>query len=356
MRVLIVCTVEFEMNGIVSVIMNYFRLCRKEILFDFLVHRNAEECLSREIEQYGSNIYVVDRKKKFIEYVSVLKRIIKNSKYDAIHVHGNSATMAIELLIAKKLKIKTRIAHCHNSQCNHKLMHCLLRPIFNKSYTKAVACSEEAGDWIYKGKPYIVIENGINVSKFCFNQKIRDKMRKEFELEDKFIIGHVGLLNYQKNHDKLFEIFKQVKEKCSEAFLLCVAGDKCVPDNIIQKIREIGIDKDIKILLCRNDVEELLQMMDFFVFPSRWEGLGMAAIEAQASGLYCLASEKVPSRIDITPYCKHLSLNDTAEKWCNVILQNKDIDINRYDMNELVKKTVFDIGKCRTKIMKIYTE
>lgn len=354
MKVLIVCTVPLEMNGIATVIMSHFRKLNSKVDFDFLVNKSSNILYKNEILSQGSKLSIVDRKRNTVGYIVKLHKILKEEQYDVIHVHGNSATMALELLIAKKMNVKKRIAHCHNTKCNHVFIHMILKNIFHKTYTKSVACSEEAGNWIFGENNFTIIDNGIDINRFKFDDAVRDRKRKELSLEDNFIIGHVGLFNEQKNHKRLFEIFAEFKKKCNKAKLLCVSGSKQIPQYIIEELEKNNIREDTIILFDRNDVDELYQAMDFFLFPSNWEGLGLAAVEAQASGLFCLTSENVPSKIDITNNVKHKKLEETDERWADEIVIHINDRIDRMNANEKAQKSDFNIEKVSLKILSVY--
>ena len=354
MKVLIVSTVPLEKNGIAAVIMNLYRTLKEDIQFDFLVHKNANTSYQQEIISQGSTLIIVDRKRNTINYVRLLYLLLKNNKYDVIHVHGNSALMTLELLIAKMMGVKKRIAHCHSTECDHVCIHSMLKKIFTKVYTEAIACSEEAGNWIFGKNKFTVVDNGINVEKYKYNINIRESVRCELSLESDFIIGNIGLFNTSKNHERLFSIFAYFKKNYPASRLLCISGDKEIPNYIIECLERQEIKDDVIILLDRDDIQDLLQAMDFFVFPSKHEGLGIVAIEAQASGLFCLASDNVPTKIDITDNVKHLSLDEPDEKWADEINRHIKDKIDRESMNQIVMKSGFNIKSVSSKMRSIY--
>lgn len=356
MKVLVVSTVPLEMNGIATVIVNYFRKLNDKIQFDFLISKSINESYKKELADAGSMIYVVDRKKDVITYIKQLKSIISNGNYDAIHVNGNSSTMILELSIAKKMGINKRIAHCHNTKCEHKIIHRLLVGKFNKCYTDAIACSKEAGEWIFGENNFTILPNGIDVKKYKYSHDTKEKKKKELNLGNNYIIGHVGLFNEQKNHEKLFQIFAEIKKEYSEAKLLCVSGSKTIPNNIKVLIETYKIIDDVIILQDRQDVAEIYQAMDLFVFPSKWEGLGIVTIEAQASGLYCIVSDKVPDSIDITSNVTHVCLDISAEKWAEIVKKHLNDNINRESMNDVVYNSIYEINSCANKLFDIYNE
>ena len=90
-----------------------------------------------------------------------------------------------------------------------------------------------------------------------------------------------------------------------------------------------------------NNVHEYLQAMDYFIFPSNYEGLGIALVEAQAAGLRCMKSDVIPNEVDITDLVEASSLNDSSELWAEKICQK--VDYSRQNMAEIIKKAGYDI-------------
>ena len=167
MKILIVSTVGMDRNGITTVIMNYYRLCKKDVQFDIVVNNYISEELKVEFEEAGSSVYVYQRK-HVLNYIKNLNSLLREKKYDAIHVHGNSSTMSLELILAKMNNVLIRIAHCHNSECTHKIINKILKPLLNRTKTQALACSKLAGEWLF-GNDFFVLPNGIDVGKFSFD-------------------------------------------------------------------------------------------------------------------------------------------------------------------------------------------
>lgn len=353
MKVLMISTVCMDRNGITAVIMNYYRLCNKEIKIDILANEYISDDFMNEFNSNASSVYIYKRKKNIIGYIFYLYKLLKNNYYDVVHVHGNSATMALEIMIARLLNIKVRIAHCHNSKCVHKIVHRILSPFLNNSITEAIACSKLAGEWIFKNG-FEVLPNGIDVGKYKFNEERRNYIRKQLGLENNFILGHVGLFNEQKNHKKIFGVFKELKEMLPEAYLLCVGGDVEIPQNIIELEEIYGIAESTLIFNDREDIADLLMAMDYFIFPSKWEGLGLACIEAETSGLRCLVSMEVPDDIDITSGVKHILLNESNRIWAECIMADKDKKYNRKNAFELIEKSVFNIAHNKSQLLKLY--
>ena len=153
-------------------------------------------------------IHLPHRQKQLFRYIMALCRIMYKGSYDIVHIHGNSATAVLELQIAKWLGIKARIIHNHSSCCQHKILNKLLLPGYRRSFTQAIACSIEAGEWLYGETQFTILRNAIKVEPFIFNVDKRKTMRCVFGFkDDEYVVGHIGIFMEAKNHSFLIEVF-----------------------------------------------------------------------------------------------------------------------------------------------------
>ena len=259
--------------------------------------------------------------KNILSYMIKLSGIIKNEKYRIVHVHGNSAMVAPELIAAKMGGAEVRIAHSHNVTCNHPGLDRLFHPVFSMFYTHALACSVEAGQWMFKKSPFIVMKNGISVSKYFFDPEERKKVRQKLGIKNELVIGHIGCFNYQKNQDRLISILKKIIVYRTGVKLLFVgAGED--RERIEKLAKSQNLSEYCIFYGVSDEVEKLLAAMDVFVFPSRFEGLGIVLIEAQASGLSCIVSTNVPKEVNVTGTLKYISLEADNVKWVDAITES----------------------------------
>lgn len=337
---------DFNLNGISMVVLNYCKhLNLKKFNITIITGTPAESSNLNECKKHGINVVILpSRKKNSFSFYKSLSKELSKKKYDIVHVHGNSAMITPELFIAYIKGIKIRIAHSHNSTCNHLQIHRILLPIFNKLYTHGFACSSLAGEWMFKKNKYYVIPNGFEVEKFKFDLPKRLNLRKELKLEDNYVVGHIGRFNEQKNHLYLLDIFKKVAVNNSNAVLLLVGNG---PDyDKIKKVIEGHPYKDRIILYGETShTEEIYNVMDVFVFPSKYEGLGIVLLEAQINGLTCITSDVVPKDVILSNEIKFLPLGEeNIDKWAIEISGNinsfrnenkklKHIELNKYDIN-----------------------
>lgn len=358
-KVLIIITTGFDScGGLTSVAMNYFRnMDKSKISIEFCSDNNPDEKLLNELRQFKIKYYQLpNRKNNTLKYYMYLKSLIKNENYDVVHVHGNSSTMAIEMLAAKKYNVKKRISHVHSSQTSHPLINKLLSIPFKFCYTDAIAVSKQAGDWLFGRGNYIVLNNAIDLIRYKYSQVSRDKIRKEYGIgENEILIGNVGKLNEGKNHKFLLEIYKEYLIFNPNSKLIIIGGGSLMEELQLFAQNE-KISNRVIFTGMKSNVEEYLSAMDCFVFTSIYEGLGMVLIEAQASGLYCISSDRVPIETEVTSNIKYLKLENNNKKWIKSIIDMPTI--NRSDVNILqnIIQNGFDIKKEANKLAKLYLE
>lgn len=343
-RILQVVT-DMRPGGLETMLMNYYRHVDKSIIqFDFLVHRTKRGTFDDEIESMGGKIYRLPKLNPFSKhYKQALGNFFdEHPEYQIIHVHQDCLSSVI-LKVAKKHGIKVRIAHSHSSSQNKdlkypiKLFYKHLIPIYA---TDLFACSNEAGKWMFNGAPFTVLNNAIDAKKYIYDEDKRNQMRTKLGIEpSEVVLGHVGRFSPPKNHDYLIDIFYEF-QKTHHAKLLLV-GDGKSREKIAEKVKNLEIEDKVIFTGIRSDVEDLMQAMDVFVFPSIYEGLPLTIIEAQASGLPCLISDKVPIECKKTQLVHQLELSKKPSVWSNTVeLLAKNSRYNTYDEIRLSK---FDI-------------
>lgn len=317
-KILIIPLLGIEYEGITSVIYNYINNMNKDgLIINFTTFDKTELKLMNIFNGIGEVYRIPERKKFVFSYIKALYMLLKN-RYDVVHIHGNSGTMLIETILAKMSGVKKIIVHCHSTACNHPIINRILTPIMKCIATDFIACSNASGKWLYK-KNFIVLNNAIDLEKFQYNNLVRQKYRQELGIKNEFVIGHVGTFNESKNHEFLIEVFKEIYKLDSKIKLLLIGGGPLFED-IKNKIYEFNLKDSVIFLGSRDDVENLYQVMDCFVFPSKWEGLGVVLIEAQASVLPCFVSTSVPKDAKVTDLIQYLSLKESSKVWAEKIL------------------------------------
>ncbi len=328
-RILQIVTI-MNRGGLETMLMNYYRnIDRNKIQFDFIVHRSEKGAYDDEILSLGGNIYHFSpiSFKNLIRYQKDLSTFLRNNpQYKIVHSHLDSLS-ALPLAIAKRAGVPVRIAHSHNASFDKNLKAKIrnsAKGLIKYTATDMIGCSNEAANFMFgkNAKGYKVINNAIDVEKFRYNPKKRAEVRDSLKISKNcLVIGHVGRFDYQKNHEFLIEIFNEIYRKNKNSVLLLVGNGNGMAD-IEYRVKELGLKNAVRFLGSRSDIPDLMQAMDVFVMPSRFEGLPVVSIEAQASGLRTYFSDVVTHDVAVTKDCHFISLDYKAAYWANQVLQS----------------------------------
>ena len=342
-------------GGIEAFVFNYYKyMDRGKFQFDFLTQNPALE----GAEQYRDFRYKVhllrttagQNKERFIRRI----REIFEDGYDVLHLNNCFWTGFLLEELAKEAGIRKVIVHSHSSFIDEpddekraQLLrrHEEVKRAFSPELaTDFWACSRLAADWLFG--PQIprdrisIIKNALDVEKYRFNMQKRSKIRDQLNLGDAFVLGTIGRLSYQKNHSFLVDLFSRFHQKYPHTKLLIV-GDGELRGDLSRQILDKNLERDVLLLGWKNDVENYLQAMDVFLLPSRFEGLGIAAVEAAASGLPCIVSDQVPEEVALVGNIWHEQLD--AAIWISVLEQLAGQRFTRESGCEKVRMAGYDI-------------
>lgn len=358
LRVLQVVT-HMERGGLESMLMNYYRyIDREKIQFDFLVHRQERAAYDDEIEAMGGKIYRLPRLVPWSKaYLTALNRFFdEHPEYRIVHVHQDCLSSVI-LKAAQQHNIPVRIANSHNANQDRNLKYPIklwCRRSIPRCATHLFACGKDAGDWMFGGASYQIINNAIDTTAYTYDTNKRVELRRQLGLADELVIGHVGRFNPQKNHPFLMDIFAALLKKESNAVLLLVGGGEGM-SKMREKVQELGIAEHVRFLGVRSDVADLMQAMDMFVLPSLYEGLPVTMVEAQAAGLPCIISDKVPPECILTEgLVDVMPLSASPGAWAEKILAKRAIP--RTDRRAEIAAHGFDITTEAVKLQEFYLE
>lgn len=356
-RVLHIVT-NMDRGGLETMLMNYYRhMDREKIQFDFLEHRRDRAAYDDEIESLGGRIFRLPRLNPLSsDYFHALNAFFAaHPEYRIVHSHLDCMS-AYPLCAAKNAKVPVRIAHAHSTSQdrNWKLVFKLISKKLISLYTTDLfACSADAGEWMFGTKDVHILPNAIDIERYAFNLLIRNQTKKALGLDDAFVIGHVGRFSAVKNHSFLTDVFAQIKRQEPNSKLLLVgAGSEM--QAVQQKVKALGLGADVIFTGVRNDVANLMQAMDVFVFPSLYEGLGIVLIEAQAAGLPCVVSDTIPREAYLTDLVTAEKLSSSVEKWAEKILKKRDFP--RTDRRDEIAAHGFDITTEAVKLQEFYLE
>lgn len=345
-------------GGLETMLMNYYRnIDRDKVQFDFLTHRDFEADYDKEIKELGGNIYQLPRLNPFSPaYLRLLDQFFREHKeYRIVHSHLDCMA-GIPLKYAKKNGVPVRIAHAHSSN-QVKDKKYVLKLYFKRNITKYAtnlfACSRDAGKWMFNTDDFKIVNNAIDAKKYIYNENIRKTLRNNLQIDsDTFVIGHVGSFSNPKNHLFLVDVFENIVKRHQNSKLLLV-GDGELKDVVYKKCQLNALEDKVIFTGIRDDVPDLLQVMDAFVFPSLFEGLGIAVVEAQAAGLPCLISDRVPIECEKTEGLVYqLKLDSGPESWAEMALQCAEIE--RRNTIKQIEKADFDIHKNADRLQQFY--
>ena len=345
MKVLLINSVPTDKNGITNVMFNYLRGMNTEgMTIDFLSINEPEQMYEKSVEDKGGKLYVLPRMNGTFAYWKRLRKLIKNNKYDAVHVHGNSHTLAIELSAAWAAGCKVRIVHSHNTTCKYVKVHRLLTIPFNLLYTHGLACGEEAGKWMFGEKPFTVLNNGVDTKKYAFHPSVRDAIRQKNNWEGCKVIGHVGSMIEVKNHKFILDVFQEIYNRNHSVRLLLIGDGRLRPE-IEAFIADQGLQKVVTMTGNINNVDEYLNAMDLVLMPSLYEGLPLTLIEQQTNGLKCVVADTITREADKTNSLSFLSLDAPISTWADTILEIlKNHEGNRFNRSYFNIEKIADCG------------
>lgn len=338
---ILVCGLTSTHGGIENVIMNYYRNFNHESMkLDFICSGIDKIAYESELKLYGSTIiYLPNKLKNPIRYRRELNCFFKAKikKYDYIWFNTSDLVDIDILVLAKKYNVKNVIIHSHNSRLMSQGWKKIIKyPIhlINKNRivnygTDFWACSLEASKWMFtkkNQKNVKIIKNAIDISKTKFDASKREHIRRKYKLTNKFVIGNVGRINFQKNQVFILQIIKKLIPDIPNLKLILVGEGKDKDIKFIQnKIKEYELENYVMLAGLQNDMQSWYSAFDCFLFPSLFEGLSVSLLEAQSNGLPILASDNAaPNEVRINSNFHVKKLNDQIDDWCREIIQIND--------------------------------
>lgn len=347
-------------GGVEAVLFNYYRFIDKsKIQFDFFYDADSTVAPPQSLLDMGARFYCIPPYQHLPDYLKALYAHFRDNRY--LIVHSNMNTLAVfSLFAAWRAGVPVRIVHNHSTagkgETKKNILKYILRPFAGLFATDRCACSRYAGAWMFGKKAVVsgkvmILNNAIDCAKFRYDAVIRQKMRQQLGVQGRFVVGHVGRFCYQKNHAFLIDLFAQVHRQEPAAVLLLVGSGELM-DEVRAKVHAKNLDDAVLFLGVRQDVSQLYQAMDCFVLPSRYEGLGMVGIEAQAAGLPCVFSDEVPREAALTGNVRYLSLSAPVTAWAAAVLEARNFA--RKDMLEAVRAAGFDIKQEAEKLEHFY--
>lgn len=345
-------------GGVDKLLADYCMHMDPDIQFDFAVSAEYEGILEAPLRSRGCAIYhlaqnQVNPKLRFNQ----LQKIIKDNSYSIVHDHTGYRGV-LTLLAANLANTECRISHSHISHIpetsSERAVRFVCTAVAKLLATHLFACGEEAAKWMWGKQSWAqrkvhIMPNAIQMQNYTFSQKERDEVRHKLGLENKFVVGNVARLSEQKNHRFLLEIFKEVKARNKDALLLLIGRGELM-DAIRLHAKQLDIENDVLFLGVRKDVPSLLNAMDVFVLPSKYEGLPVVLVEAQSNGLPIVLSSIITSEAQLPCVCNRISLDKSPEVWAEAVINARRAD-SVWAQNELKQ---FDIARASKELSEWY--
>lgn len=328
---------------------------RSKLNFDYIVYHDRKEPQEDRAIVLGGKKIVVSAddfgskvSREFIRFFRMIKECRRN-RVKILHYNGGAPSGFIRLIAAKLGGVKYITFHSHNGGMSNggkmvSLLSKFCKPFLSFVVDDFWACSSEAAKFsfpksVIANKKYYFMPNAIDLDRFGFDLKVRKEVRSELGVEGKFVVGHAGRFNHQKNHTFLIDIFKIIKEKEPNAVLLLFGVGELMND-VKEKVHSLGLDNDVIFYGASNEMERMYQAMDVFLMPSKFEGLPVSGVEAQASGLPIVFSDVITREVAVADNIKYVSLSEPASFWADTVLSFKVAE--RFGRCEELKKAGFD--------------
>lgn len=370
-----------NLGGAESRIMDLYRHTdRNRVQFDFLVHSGEEGFYEKEIRELGGRIFRVPRFRiyNYFSYRKALKEFFQEHHEFALVQGHMTSTAAIYLPIAKKAGVKKTAAHARSAGVDKGLKGTMTRFLRRNLADKAdylFTCSELAGISVYGEKAVregktIFIPNAIDCAGFTFDPEKRKKMREELGLTDAIIIGHVGRFHYAKNHEYLLRVFAELcrmsagagdstaETGADQKYHLILLGEGPLMEDTRKLAEELGVADRVHFLGNHKNIADYYQAMDYFVYPSRYEGMPGTIVEAQASGLPCLMSDTICREVIVTELVETMSIEKEPKVWAEELQRRIDALVSKQENREKyaakMAATGFDVQAQAERMMRFY--
>ena len=349
-------------GGVAQFLLNYYRLMPKsDIKFDFVTHGGVEDFHAQLIEE-GSTIYYVKpiSQSGIITYIQTLGKIVSSGHYDIIHTHDGHMT-GITSMICRLHFRGPIIAHAHTTLCPNP-KHRPFMPIFRLMSriwaSKLLACGKEAGKYLFgKSAKFTVIHNAVPIERFQNIERANiEILREKYKINaNELVIGHVGLFTTPKNHVFIIKMFSKLLEKRPNARLILVGGGNDM-EKIIRLTQEKGIGSKVIFAGKQSDIPSYMNLFDVFILPSLFEGLPVVAVEAQASGLPCLLSNKIDHDVDAgLGLVSFLPIEDSnISDWVSKLTHIERQKVEHEEIIRAFQKQGYDIATSVDSLLKTY--
>lgn len=365
-RILIGYIIDGKNSGIDKYILNVISQIQDDNLKIDCLTNSIDEDLQEKLDKIGVGLLEIPTLKHPVAHYNAMKKLIKNGKYDIAYFNISEAFNSLGILAAKRCGVKKVVVHSHSSGVDsHSLVvrivkticHRIMRiMVVGRCATDYYSCSYVAGEWLFpkkilKSKKFHIMNNAVKEEKFHFDKSKREMKRKELGVENRIVVGQIGAFSYQKNSLFVVDIAEELYKKNPNVVVMMIGIG-----NDFEKVKEAVVERKLEkavwMMGSRQDVYELVQAMDIFILPSRFEGLPIVAIEAQVAGLKVIISDTISKETALSDRCMFFPITKSASDWAEKILENIEYDRDTLDLSNC--KYCFDIDKQNTMIKNIF--
>lgn len=347
-------------GGVESFVLNYARrLHSEDVIFDYVDLYGQGLAKEEEILSRGSRIYTLqDFRRHPLAAAKRIRKIVRSGDYCCVHVNMLSLASPVAVLTALASGANV-IMHSHNTRTvgiHRKLLHAVNSLYMRHLPVTRLACGAEAGKWMFGAKPFTVIPNAVDVTRYQFDLHTRQTLRSRMGLtDDTLVLGFVGRFSTQKNPMYLLRILGAVKKCHAGPVKLLTIGEGELKAEFLKQAEEKGLLADVVDLGFREDTADWYSAMDAFVLPSLFEGLPLVGIEAQTSGVHCFFCDRITEELALTDRSHFCSLTDSAENWAEAILKTLKDNTDRQRYAQAVDQTDYGISHSAKTLLDIYT-
>ena len=355
---------KMDSGGKKNLVMEYYRhIDRDKVQFDFICDSDSQAIPDEEICSLGGRVYRITPYQHIVRNMIDVWKLCINNRYPVMHAY-NSTMNLFPMFVAKMSGVSVRISEslsmAHEGEFKTVLKK-MLRPMSKWFATHYMACGEDCGRWQFGDKLFdtgkvAVFKTVVNTEFNSYRPEIREQTRKEFELDGKMVIGHIGRFVPQKNPLFLLDIVAEVFKREKNAVLLLI-GDGNLKEEMLKKIDALGISKQVKYLGRREDIQQFYNAMDSFLLPSLYEGLPVVGLEAQSCGLPMFFSTEVTPEASACELSHFLNLSDSPKKWADELIKamNENMPVRKSRAKD-VAKAGFDSASEARRLQQYYID
>ena len=354
-------------DGATVVEYNFAKQIKDSVVFDWVLSTKPDVIWKEKFSELGSKLYYLKYKHSRFKLVRVFhkyyayKSFFKMHNINIIHIDTDGFHRVVELFAAKRAGVSKRIIHSHNTSAEvngflskKKLLIKLGQMLYSMFATDFVACSDEAGKWLFgKNNKTLILQNGIDVERFKFDSQRRSEARDQLGINNCVVYGHIGRFEKQKNHKFLIQVFKELYNRNKSSRLLLI-GDGRLRNDLVDLVKSEQLESAVVFLGNVDNVEYYYNAMDLFLFPSLFEGFGIVVIEAQCNGLPVIMSKAVPNQTKLTRECISLPLN-SIQLWADKAEQMlSSINLDRKEKYKRIEDAHYDIQSASKILLNVY--